>query len=1239
VLVAAADTATGQISTINVNSADDAPDVNLADSVCEANAGQGNCTLRAAIQNANKAADANTITLAPATNYRLDELGTDDTAVRGDLDLAHSITIDGSRSSIDATGLGDRAVEVLSGATVTINKLTILGGTLSAGSGAGISVSGRLDLTDTVVRNNSATSGTGGGIYFAAGSSGGTLTQSAVLSNTAATSGAGIRTHVPITVRWSTIANNNAVGVNEAAGVFSDVAQIVTLRSTILANGTDVNCNGPVLSEGYNLANNSSCSLAGTGDQQGVEPNLFYAIVPVAPSPAIDRGGLGCPSSDLFGAERPRGVACEVGASEVPHASLAVNSSQDADDANRGNGVCETSLGSANCTLRAAVREANVLYGPDTIVLQPETTYPLTLPGAEDASVSGDLDILGALVLEGNGSSVVASGTADRVFEVRPAGSATLRNVTVSGGTAPSGKSGGGIFVNGGSITLEGAAVTHNSASATYGGGIFFNNSATAGSISDSLISSNVANRGGGISTYRAITLVRTRVVDNTAPIGAALQALKAGQPITLSRSLINRLDGAADCRGPVITTGFNVATDTSCTLTDITDKAGVPRDLSEAEYRKSLAVLRHAEQPSPPVSGYTWEVVEARMARAFAAYLTNDPAMWAVADSDMQYLESAGYPTYGTGWIWGEFTSPLLFRLATISADAWSHVADGVGEPVNARLLVNTMLRRFVDDPLNCDFDSEWGSLSSPDPWYNRGTENHELVRRANCLLGLYALRTEPGYNDPAVQTKRHWTHWAEMLGRFLEERARNGLLNEIQSPNYSGISLSSINNLADFPTGTQLGDELRRVARAFLDLYWHDVAHSFNAITGPTSAGTHRIYPWDPDGPEPTASGETGHRYADPTDSVFFEWLYMYDWHNAPGVAGGITQPQLLTAADSDYVPHTYSKILATSASKSYEYSSMRPSLYGITSAQLYSQGGNLLRRDVSTTANYVIGAMTYGLDARHTGSEAPSFGVSMNTESQDRILISGIASNKPSQSSVFADYFAVQGTASRDVVLAGRNFSAGRPPINCPEDPLNPWHNPPDFWARTDCDGNSRGIRIHLGDGALRDNLEVPADRSQWFFTQAGAAYAAIRVADPGASLVLDSLGRVSQIRLDNLSDGSGSADIWQPVVVQMGSASTYGGSFQAFKADVLDQPFAAGPSGLTYRSLGNDLFAMSRQQVAPTFPQINGADVDVTPTFVYQSPYFSMPWSISPVAPLAAIGAPGMAPVNVDVDWSP
>ena len=59
----------------------------------------------------------------------------------------------------------------------------------------------------------------------------------------------------------------------------------------------------------------------------------------------------------------------------VQGAGFTVDSTADTVDASPGNGVCDD--GSGNCTLRAAIQEANALPGPDTIpYLLAPTSFP-----------------------------------------------------------------------------------------------------------------------------------------------------------------------------------------------------------------------------------------------------------------------------------------------------------------------------------------------------------------------------------------------------------------------------------------------------------------------------------------------------------------------------------------------------------------------------------------------------------------------------------------------------------------------------------------------------------------------------------------------------------------------------------------------------------------------------------------------------------------------------------------------
>src|SRR4249919_2361418 len=104
-------------------------------------------------------------------------------------------------------------------------------------------------------------------------------------------------------------------------------------------------------------------------------------------------------------------------------------------DATPGNDACATSGGA--CTLRAAVQEANAHAGPDAITLPASVPpYTLTLSGTgEDAAATGDLDVTGALVVNGGGAAatIVDGNLADRVFDVRTGGgsSLTLNGITV----------------------------------------------------------------------------------------------------------------------------------------------------------------------------------------------------------------------------------------------------------------------------------------------------------------------------------------------------------------------------------------------------------------------------------------------------------------------------------------------------------------------------------------------------------------------------------------------------------------------------------------------------------------------------------------------------------------------------------------------------------------------------------------------------------------------------------------
>ena len=122
-------------------------------------------------------------------------------------------------------------------------------------------------------------------------------------------------------------------------------------------------------------------------------------------------------------------------------AEFIVTSTLDKVDVDLVDDICDAEPGLAvECTLRAAVMQANVTPGEHVIRLQP-VLYRLTIPGAnENQSLSGDLDLRGRITIigvSGGGrtrSIVDATGLNDRIFDgISPA--ATLQGLTISGVT------------------------------------------------------------------------------------------------------------------------------------------------------------------------------------------------------------------------------------------------------------------------------------------------------------------------------------------------------------------------------------------------------------------------------------------------------------------------------------------------------------------------------------------------------------------------------------------------------------------------------------------------------------------------------------------------------------------------------------------------------------------------------------------------------------------------------------
>jgi CSLREA domain-containing protein len=226
--------------TFVVNSSLDIVDANQGDGVCETSTGNGLCTLRAAIQEANANLGIDHIIL-PEGIYSLtlpEPVGTiENAAANGDLDILDTLFLSGAGSAstvIDGNGdvTQDRVFDIRGNHDVEISNLTIRGGNPAPNNGGGIyNRGGMLTLNTIVLRDNTA--GLGGGLINVGTTH---LINSSIESNTATDNGGGIRNDLALFIVNSSVSGNTS---RSAGGGIITHGLLQVTNSTISGNQTE----------------------------------------------------------------------------------------------------------------------------------------------------------------------------------------------------------------------------------------------------------------------------------------------------------------------------------------------------------------------------------------------------------------------------------------------------------------------------------------------------------------------------------------------------------------------------------------------------------------------------------------------------------------------------------------------------------------------------------------------------------------------------------------------------------------------------------------------------------------------------------------------------------------------------------------------------------------------------------------------------------------------------------------
>ncbi|MCA9971122.1 MAG: DUF11 domain-containing protein [Anaerolineales bacterium] len=246
----------------------------------------------------------------------------------------------------------------------------------------------------------------------------------------------------------------------------------------------------------------------------------------------------------------------------APQTAITVTTAADEQDAN---GLCSLREAVQAANTNTAVDACAAGSGPDDVILIPAGHYLLTLADPagvveENGNLSGDLDLLESVTLQGAGTAVtiIDGNQIDRVFH-QPAGGihVSVSNLTVQGGSLGVGTSvnysGAGFsLISNSALTLTHVLVSGNQASpgqpllSSGSGGGIYNNGAQV-TLVDSTVTNNLAGFGGGIYNGGKLTIVDSSILSNQSTyFGAGIIHLGAAEANIRSSTISHNIAGTS---------------------------------------------------------------------------------------------------------------------------------------------------------------------------------------------------------------------------------------------------------------------------------------------------------------------------------------------------------------------------------------------------------------------------------------------------------------------------------------------------------------------------------------------------------------------------------------------------------------------------------------------------------------------------------------------------------------------
>ena len=204
--------------------------------------------------------------------------------------------------------------------------------------------------------------------------------------------------------------------------------------------------------------------------------------------------------------------------------SLTVNTNGDAGDVNIGDGICDSDAAAGvQCTLRAALQEANAAVGADVINFSLPAASTITLTSAlpviaSDLTINGPAD--GSLTIMRSN----AGGTPDfRILTINGAFAVSVARVSLKNGHLTDGIATGGAISSFGTLTLNSVTISGNT---TTSNGAGIDNHGTLIVYNTTISGNTSGGEGGGLINLGTATLANSTISSNGAAFGGGIYNL-----------------------------------------------------------------------------------------------------------------------------------------------------------------------------------------------------------------------------------------------------------------------------------------------------------------------------------------------------------------------------------------------------------------------------------------------------------------------------------------------------------------------------------------------------------------------------------------------------------------------------------------------------------------------------------------------------------------------------------------